>query len=97
MIVILERSNFSFNKSLIGKRVVATKNGDNGISVRVAELVRVGVKISQSSWAANDRIYFTSEEYHVVSPRFVNCSELGVGKGWEGWYDQAHVKTSSFR
>jgi len=97
MIVILERSNFSFNKSLIGKRVVATKHGDSGISVRVAELVRVGVKISLSSWAANDRIYFTSEDYHVVSPRFVNCSDLSVGKGWEGWYDQKPVRKSSFR
>jgi hypothetical protein len=92
-------SNFSFAESVKGKVVIARVDEDKGgaAGVRVAELLRVGSTMSLDFWNADEFIYFHKGQYTPVKPKLINCTEIGVGKGWEGFYDQAPVKRSSFR
>jgi hypothetical protein len=97
MRITLGKNNFSFSESVEGKVVIARIDEGGLARVRAAELLRVGGTLTLKYWDASEFVCFTEDEYTVVKPKFINCTEIGVGKGWEGFYDQAPVKRSSFR
>jgi hypothetical protein len=97
MRITLRKNSFSFSESVEGKVVIATVSETGLARVRAAELLRVGATLKLTLWDASEFVCFTEDEYTVVKPKLINCTEIGVGKGWEGFYDQAPVKRSSFR
>jgi len=105
MLVYLKDSGgYTSFEGIAGKKVIAQYDGYGGFDVSVIELKRVCSNSEEVDLDAFiDRsglpttLFFIEEEVEIVEKKLVNCSDLSVGKGWEGWYDQAHVKTSSFR
>jgi glycyl-tRNA synthetase alpha subunit len=105
MLVYLKDSGgYTSFEGIAGKKVIAQYDVHGGFDVSVVELKRVCSNPEEVDLDAFiDRsglptsLFFTEDEITFVEKKYTNCSDLSVGKGWEGWYDQAHVKTSSFR
>jgi hypothetical protein len=97
MRITLRKNSFSFSESVEGKVVIATVSVYGYARVRAAELLRVGATKVLNAFDASEFVCFTEDEFTPVKPKLINCTEIGVGKGWEGFYDQAPVKRSSFR
>lgn len=96
MRVIIKKHLFDF-PNLVGKKVIATEFADGKILVKTSELLRVGVPMEEMETLANEVWAFEHYEYEVVKPKFQNCSDSNVGKGWGGFYDQKPVRRSKFK
>ena len=105
MLVYLKNSGgYTSFEGIAGKKVIAQYAGNGRYYISVLELKRVcsnPEKVRLENLTNNHGLpmdfFFTEDEVSLVEKKYINCTELSVGKGWEGWYDQAHVKTSSFR
>lgn len=98
--IILKENTYGW-KEVVGKKVVPAKqelsyHGDLcGFSVRGSELIRCG----QDPFDIDPQFlyFFEPNEFELIEPKLQNCTDLSIGKGWEGYYEQKPIKKSNFR
>jgi len=103
MLVKLLKSGYSFDEFINGQRVIAKPSwsglSNGGYDVTYSELHRVGIIADDylKGVRSDGILYFSGEDVTVIESKLENCTGYNVGKGWEGFYDQAPVIKSKFR